>query len=129
LTDKELEKINAKKFRELKKKYLFKTPLQDDLSKKQEPKISPRDVLIKRLYDRGLDVLVAAETQFPQETNLIISQLIQIMDSQKIDYISGPVLLSLFRSLGIRVHLKTNISIDKKGKRMSINDAVTSKKD
>ena len=129
MTDKELEKINAKKFRELKKKYLFKTPLQDDISKKQEPKISPRDVLIKRLYDRGLDVLVAAETQFPQETNLIISQLIQIMDSQKIDHISGPELLSLFRSLGIRVHLKTNISIDKKGKRMSINDAVTSKKD
>ena len=129
MSDKELEKINAKKFRELKKKYLFKTPLQDDVPKKQEPKISPRDVLIKRLYDRGLDVLVAAEAQFPQETNLIINQLIQIIDSQKIDYISGPELLSLFRSLGIRVHLKTYIRIDKKGKRMSINDAVISKKD
>ena len=92
MSDKELEKINAKKFRELKKKYLFKTPLQDDVPKKQEPKISPRDVLIKRLYDRGLDVLVAAETQFPQETNLIINQLIQIIDSQKI----GNIVLGTF---------------------------------
>ena len=58
--DKELELIRMKKLLELRKR----------LMAKREP--SPRELVVSRLVDRGLEVLEAAERQYPKRSKVVV---------------------------------------------------------
>ncbi len=119
--DKELELLKAKRLREM----------QENLSQKQRSEkpteipttSSPREVVIKQLGYRGLEVLENAEAQFPEETKLVISKLAELIQTREItEIIDGGKLLTLFRSLGIRVRVRTTINIEQDGKMVSWSD-------
>ena len=119
--DKELELLKAKRLREM----------QKNLSQRQrseEPKetpltTSPREMVIKQLGYRGLEVLENAEAQFPEETKLVIAKLAELIQTGEIaEIIDGGKLLTLFRSLGIRVRVQTTINIEQDGKMVSWSD-------
>lgn len=110
--DPELEIIKARKLKELKKK--ASTP--------EKPK-SDRGVLLENLVDRGEEVLRAAEAQYPKETAIIVSKLAEFIKNGELQNgISGGALLSLFRSIGLRVRMDTKINIEKHGRLISLAD-------
>ena len=62
--DKDLELIRARKMLELRRKLLKQS--------EEEKKPNPREIVVSKLVDRGLDVLEAAERAYPEETKLIV---------------------------------------------------------
>jgi len=121
--DKELELLKAKRLREM----------QKNLSQRQrseEPKeipvtTSPREMVVKQLGYRGLEVLENAEAQFPEETRLVTAKLAELIQAGEItEIIDGGKLLTLFRSLGIRVRVQTTINVEQDGKLVSWSDKI-----
>ena len=121
--DKELELLKAKRLREM----------QKNLSQRQrseEPKeipvtTSPREMVVKQLRHRGLEVLENAEAQFPEETRLVTAKLAELIQAGEItEIIDGGKLLTLFRSLGIRVRVQTTINVEQDGKLVSWSDKI-----
>ena len=94
------------------------------LQKEQkDKKSSPREIIIKRLGYRGLEVLQNAEYQFPKETEIIVLKLSELISSGDItEVLDGGNLLGLFRSIGINVRMKTKINVEKDGKFVSLSD-------
>ncbi len=117
--DKDLEIITAKKMRELRKK----------IAQAAEPKQNtPRDVLVSRLVDRGVEVLEAGERAYPKEMKMIIEKLAELIQKGVITYyISGGELLSLMRTLGLHVSVPTRIAISDHGKLISLADKLKEK--
>ncbi|HVP24023.1 MAG TPA: DNA-binding protein [Conexivisphaerales archaeon] len=93
---------------------------------KPEPKAQPKDpraVVLAMLYDRGDEVLEAAETQYPEETKMIVEKVADLIEKGKLqEKISGGALLWLFRQVGMRVHIETTIRIQQDGKMVSVAD-------
>lgn len=119
MSDKELEKLKAKRLEEMKKNLLS----QQNTKKLTNNKLTDREILIKKLGHRGLEVLEIAENQFPNETKQLITKLSELIVVGYIkNSIGGGNLLSLFRSLGINVRINTKINIDKDGEIMSLSD-------
>ena len=86
-------------------------------------KITAREHIIKKLGYRGLEVLNNAESQFPNETKIIVDKLAELIISGEIDEIlDGGNLLTLFRSVGIRVRMENKINVEKDGKFVSISE-------
>lgn len=121
--DKELELLKAKRLREM----------QKNLSQRQsseEPKeipvtTSPREMVVKQLGYRGLEVLENAEAQFPEEARLVTAKLAELIQAGEItEIIDGGKLLTLFRSLGIRVRVQTTINVEQDGKLVSWSDKI-----
>ena len=121
--DRELELLKAKRLREM----------QKNLSQRQrseEPKeipvtTSPREMVVKQLGYRGLEVLENAEAQFPEETRLVTAKLVELIQAGEItEIIDGGKLLTLFRSLGIRVRVQTTINVEQDGKLVSWSDKI-----
>jgi|YelNatPaOPRAMG01_1025707.scaffolds.fasta_scaffold23381_4 DNA-binding TFAR19-related protein (PDSD5 family) len=84
---------------------------------------TPKEVLLAMLYDRGDEVLEAAEKQYPAETKMIVEKLADLVQRGKLKgKISGGALLWLFRQFGMNVHIETTIRIEKDGKMVSIAD-------
>ena len=118
--DPELEIIKARKLRELKKKATS--------DKKAKEVKSDRDLLIENLVDRGMEVLAAAESQYPRETAIIVTKLAEFIRNGELqDKISGGALLSLFRSIGLRVRMDTKISVEEHGRLVSLADRLKNK--
>jgi Cdc6-like AAA superfamily ATPase len=107
--DLELKLITARKLAELKRKAeIANAPKQQKTSK---------DLVLERLYDRGDEVLETAYQYFPRETQTVVDQLARIFkETGTNERISGGELYSLFRSLGLRISLKTSIKVEDKGK-------------
>lgn len=116
--DPELEIIKARKLREMKKK-----------ADSKEPKVkSDRDLLVEHLVDRGVEVLAVAESQYPKETAIIVTKLAEFIKSGELQgTISGGVLLSLFRSIGLRIRMDTKISVEEHGRFVSLADKLKNK--
>ena len=124
--DSELERLKAKRLAEM----------QKNLSSRQDPtpestkKVilpNPRDMLINILGFRGLEVLENAESQFPNETKIIVEKLSELIKTGEInETIDGGKLLTLFRSVGINVRMKTKINIEQDGKFVSLSDKLSS---
>jgi hypothetical protein len=73
-------------------------------------------------------VLKNAESQYPDETKIIVDKLAELLSSGEIDEeIDGGKLLALFRSVGINVRMQTKINIEKDGKFVSLSEKLTSK--
>ena len=126
--DKDLERLQAKRLEEMQKNLSFQNR-QDKIAasqKEQKAKITPREIIIKRLGYRGLEVLQNAEYQFPKETEIISLKLSELISSGDItEVLDGGNLLALFRSVGINVRMKTKINVEKDGKFVSLSDKLS----
>ena len=124
--DKELEILKAKRLAEMEKNLAQ----QNDQEEKEtmsgnsdQNKLLPREQIIKKLGYRGLEVLSNAESQFPNETKLVEEKLAELIQSGEIDEVlDGGKLLTLFRSVGIRVRMDNKINVEKDGKFVSISE-------
>ena len=126
--DKDLERLQAKRLEEMRKNLSFQNR-QDKiaaLEKEQKVKLTPREIIIKQLGYRGLEVLQNAEYQFPKETEIISLKLSELISSGNItEVLDGGNLLALFRSVGINVRMKTKINVEKDGKFVSLSDKLS----
>jgi DNA-binding TFAR19-related protein (PDSD5 family) len=113
--DPDIEIIKARKMKELREKAAA-------MEKKKEPekKKTPKEVVNAYLYDRGDEVLNAAYVQFPAQTEAIVAKIAELILAGELQSrISGGELLSLFRSVGLRVRIDTSIKVEKDGKMVS----------
>ncbi|MEM3068925.1 MAG: hypothetical protein QXH58_03335 [Nitrososphaerales archaeon] len=114
--DKELDLLKAKRLLELKKKFTKKT--------KEE---GSRDLVLSRLVDRGEEVLIIAERDYPKNTALIVDKLAELIRSGSLKgFISGGELLWLFRALGMDIRIETKIMIKEDGRLIPIKDKLKS---
>ncbi len=92
----------------------------------EKPTETPRDFLIKVLGFRGLEVLENAESQFPNETKLVVGKLSKLIKSGEIaETLDGGKLLALFRSIGLNVRMATKINVEQDGKFVSLSDKLS----
>ncbi len=97
-------------------------------SEKKETK-SPREIVVNYLGFRGTEVLENAEAQFPKDTKSIVEQLSKLIESGELDEkLDGGQLLAVFRSVGLRVRMKTTINVEQDGKFVSLSEKLHSSK-
>ena len=127
--DKDLERLQAKRLEEMRKNLSFQRKQGEITASEKEEKgnkPSPREIVIKRLGYRGLEVLQNAEYQFPKETEIISLKLSELISSGDItEVLDGGNLLELFRSVGINVRMKTKINVENDGKFVSLSDKLS----
>jgi len=127
--DKDLERLQAKRLAEMRKN-LSSQQEQEKIAalqkEQRDKKPSSREIVIKRLGYRGLEVLQNAEQQFPKETQIVVLKLSELISSGDItEVLDGGNLLALFRSIGIDVRMKTKINVEKDGKFVSLSDKLS----
>lgn len=121
--DPELAIIKARKMKQLKEKAALSEKIKEDEIKTNMTKIDDKEILLKYLYDRGDEVLRLADSQFPVQTRIIVKRIVELIRSGEIDsLISGGELLAIFRSVGLRVRVDTNIRIEDHGKYISFGE-------
>ncbi len=129
--DEDLEKLKAKRLEEMQRNISLQQKQKEQNSKlneKQQKKSSPREIVVRTLGHRGLEVLENAEYQFPNETKLLIKKLAELITLGEINEIlDGGKLLTLFRSIGINIRMETKISVEHDGKFVSLSDKLSSK--
>ena len=127
--DKDLERLQAKRLAEMQKNLSSRQEKEKiaALQKEQkDKKPSPREIVVKRLGYRGLEVLQNAEYQFPKETQIIVLKLSELISLGEItEVLDGGNLLGLFRSIGINIQMKTKINVEKDGKFVSLSDKLS----
>ena len=121
--DPELAIIKARKMKQLKEKAALSEKIREDEKKTNMTKMDDKEILLKYLYDRGDEVLRLADSQFPVQTRIIVKRIVELIKSGEIDsLISGGELLAIFRSVGLRVRVDTNIRIEDHGKYISFGE-------
>jgi DNA-binding TFAR19-related protein (PDSD5 family) len=121
--DPEVAIIKARKMKQLKEKAALIEKIKQDETKTNVTKRDDKDIVIKYLYDRGDEVLRLAEAQYPIQTEIIIKRIADLIKSREIDSpISGGELLAIFRSVGLRIRVDTNIRIEDHGKFISFGE-------
>ncbi|SRR6266487_2299942 len=121
--DPELAIIKARKMKQLKEKAALIEKVKEDKMKTNVTKMDDRELLLKYLYDRGDQVLQLAESQYPVQTKIIVKRIVALIKSGEIDSnISGGELLAIFRSVGLRIRVDTNIRIEEHGKFISFGE-------
>jgi len=127
--DKDLERLQAKRLEEMRKNLSSQQEKEKiaALQKEQkDKKSSPREIVVKRLGYRGLEVLQNAEQQFPKETQIIVLKLSELISLGEItEVLDGGNLLGLFRAIGINIQMKTKINVEKDGKFVSLSDKLS----
>ena len=127
--DKDLERLKEKRLAEMQKNLSSQQRQEKIASLKEEQKDkkpSSREIVIKQLGYRGLEVLQNAEHQFPKETQIVLLKLSELIASGDItEVLDGGNLLALFRSIGIDVRMKTKINVEKNGKFVSLSDKLS----
>lgn len=121
--DPELAIIKARKMKQLKEKAALVEKIKEVETKTNVTKTSDKELVLKYLYDRGDEVLRLAESQFPIQTQIIVKRIADLIKSREIDSpISGGELLAIFRSVGLRIRVDTNIRIEDHGKFISFGE-------
>ena len=125
--DKELEQLKKKRLAEMQKNISFKKQKNEQISaKKREP--NPRELVLKYLGYRGLEVLQNAEYQYPNETKIVLQKLAELITTGEInEKLDGGKLLALFRVVGLNVHMQTKINVVEDGKFISISEKFANK--
>ena len=124
--DSELERLKAKRLAEMQKNISSKKENTPPEEAPKEPTQNPRDFLVNSLGFRGLEVLENAESQFPNETKIIVEKLSELIKSGEInETIDGGKLLTLFRSVGLNVRMATKINVEQDGKFVSLSDKLS----
>jgi|TARA_B100000470_G_scaffold135640_1_gene105096 DNA-binding TFAR19-related protein (PDSD5 family) len=128
--DSELQRLQAKRLAEMQKNISSRETVEETSKPTEEKIVNPRDVLIKQLGFRGLEVLTNAESQFPNETKMIIDKLYELIKTGEItEVLDGGKLLGLFRSIGLSVRMDTKINIQQDGKFVSLTDKLSNNPD
>ena len=128
--DSELQRLQAKRLAEMQKNISSRETVDEKPKSTEEKTVNPREVLIKQLGFRGLEVLTNAESQFPNETKMIIDKLYELIKTGEItEVLDGGKLLGLFRSIGLSVRMDTKINIQQDGKFVSLTDKLSNKPD
>lgn len=126
--DSELQRLQAKRLAEMQKNISSRDDTVKTPETSEEKTVNPRDVLIKQLGFRGLEVLTNAESQFPNETKMVVVKLSELIKSGELnESIDGGKLLGLFRSIGLSVRMNTKINIQQDGKFVSLTDKLSNK--
>ena len=126
--DSELQRLQAKRLAEMQKNISTRDETIETPESSEEKTVNPRDVLVKQLGFRGLEVLTNAESQFPNETKMIIDKLYELIKNGEItENLDGGKLLGLFRSIGLNVRMDTKINIQQDGKFVSLTDKLSNK--
>ena len=124
--DKDLERLKAKRLAEMRNNISSQREqkkVATSQKEQQDKKPSPREIIVKRLGYRGMEVLQNAEYQFPKETEIIVLKLSELILSGDIkEVLDGGNLLALFRAVGLNVRMKTKINVEKDGKFVSLSD-------
>lgn len=82
-----------------------------------------RQVVEEMLYDRGDEVLEAAYSFYPRETERLVKELAgMIRDGRLKEKVAGGELLSIFRQLGLRFRLSTSIKVMDQGKLVDLSE-------
>ncbi len=125
--DSELERLKAKRLAEMQKNISTKQKIESAAETTKETiSEKPRDFLIKILGFRGLEVLENAESQFPNETKMIVEKLSELIKTGEInESLDGGKLLALFRSVGLNVRMATKINVEQDGKFVSLSDKLS----
>ena len=125
--DPDIEKIKARKLKELREKAAAKEKLNS--SQKKIP-VTSREILSGYLYDRGDKVLELAFMQYPVQTGAIVAKIAELILTGEIaNRISGGELLALFRSVGINVRVNTTIRVEDNGKFISFSEKLKQQND
>ena len=128
--DSELQRLQAKRLAEMQKNISSRETVEENPESTKEKTVNPRDALIKQLGFRGLEVLTNAESQFPNETKMIIDKLYELIKTGEItEILDGGKLLGLFRSIGLSVRMDTKINIQQDGKFVSLTDKLSTESD
>lgn len=118
--DRDIEIIKARKLKEMKEKAAAAERAKSAPEKKER---TSKETVMWFLYDRGDEVLNAAYAQYPAQTEAIVVKIAELIRSGELkESISGGELLSLFRSVGLRVRIDTSIRIQQDGKLVSFSD-------
>jgi len=92
-------------------------------AKTQKVEKTDRAVVDEMLVDRGDEVLEAAYSYYPTQTDNIVRELARLIRDGKFnEKISGGELYSLFRNLGLRFKLNTSMKVEEKGKLIDIGE-------
>ena len=121
--DPDLEIIKARKMLKLREQAAAteKRRKIEDESKLVEK--SRKQTFLKYIYDRGDEVLSAAESQYPSQTASVMNRILDLIERGDIQQkISGGELLSLFRMVGLNIKMNTTIKIEDHGKLVSFSD-------
>lgn len=127
--DKDLEALKQKRLAEMQKNISYKKKQEEfksSLEEKEKNKPSHREIVVKQLGYRGLEVLEHAEIQFPSQTKFVIEKLAELISSGEVsEILDGGQLLALFRSIGVNIRLETKINIEQDGKFISLSDKLS----
>ncbi len=122
--DSELERLKAKRLAEMQKNISSQQKIEETTKTiSEKPTENPRTLLVGKLGYRGLEVLENAESQFPNETKIIMSKLSELIKTGEInETLDGGKLLALFRTVGLSIRMKTKINVEQDGKLVSLSD-------
>jgi DNA-binding TFAR19-related protein (PDSD5 family) len=127
--DSELERLKAKRLAEMQQNISTRKEIETSSTNSQSKVTkNPRDILVRRLGFRGLEVLQNAESQFPNDTHMVVEKLAELITSGEItEILDGGKLLTLFRSIGLNIRMETKINVEQDGKFVSLSDKLSSK--
>lgn len=126
--DAELKLIEQRKLAAMKRKIL--TAPSQKTEKVEKAEKTSRQTVEQMLYDRGDEVLDAAYSFFPEQTEKIVGELAGMIRSGRLtERISGGELYSVFRQLGLRFNLKTSIKVQVNGKLVDLSEKFKLKED
>ncbi len=124
--DSELERLKAKRLAEMQKNISTKQEIESIPEPTKETIENPRNILVNILGFRGIEVLENAESQFPNETKMIVEKLSELIKTGEInESIDGGKLLTLFRSVGLNIRMATKINVEQDGKFVSLSDKLS----
>jgi hypothetical protein len=119
--DAELKLLERKKLDAMRRRLKETSPVKEK---------SEREVVEGMLYDRGNEVLDAAYSFYPEETQRIVKELAgMIRDGRLTSPVGGGELLSVFRQLGLRFSLKTSIKVQDRGKLVDLSEKLARRED
>jgi DNA-binding TFAR19-related protein (PDSD5 family) len=119
--DVDLKLLERRKLEEMRKRMKAAAP-----APKHEK--TDRQVVEGMLYDRGDEVLEAAYSFYPKETERLVKELgTMIREGRLTDKIAGGELLSIFRQLGLRFRLNTSIRVMDQGKLVDLSEKLARK--
>ena len=122
--DLDLKLIEQRKLEQMKKRLRAPAPPPPKAEK------TDREVVMGMLYDRGDEVLEAAYSYFPNETERLVGELARMVrDGRFAEKVSGGELYSIFRQLGLRFSLKTSIRVQDRGKLVDLSEKLKNRRE
>lgn len=114
--DADLKRLERRKLEAMRRRLKASAP-----APKQEK--TAREVVESMLYERGDEVLEAAYSFYPNETERLVRELAgMIRDGRLTEKVAGGELYSIFRQLGLRFRLNTSIKVMDRGKLVDLSE-------